>query len=185
MRKQKKGERSEKGEGGGTGARGEGGWQWYFSSVKLKLKSDPQIHPIRIKKNFNSSVVVCFLPLFISVLSVCTDSEEDQLLLHFVVLPGLCLSSPSLWGRAFVSQPPWPTPSPHPPAADTKEKRYFTSNPNKYEFYYESSNSSRFYLGTLRCVQNLLLLLQVPGDDHGHVDRIFLEPILQRQSLYI
>lgn len=40
----------------------------------------------------------------------------------------------------------------------------------------------RVYFGTLRSGQDLLLLLQVSGDDHGHVDRIFLEPILVRQS---
>lgn len=39
-----------------------------------------------------------------------------------------------------------------------------------------------FYLGALCTGQDLLLLLQVSGDDHGHVDRIFLEPVLWKQT---
>lgn len=41
----------------------------------------------------------------------------------------------------------------------------------------------QFYLGALRCVQDPLLLLQVPGYDHGHVHRILLEAILQTHPL--
>lgn len=44
---------------------------------------------------------------------------------------------------------------------------------------------SEFYLDALGGGQNLLLLLQVPGDDHGHADRIFLEPVLERERVYI
>lgn len=39
----------------------------------------------------------------------------------------------------------------------------------------------RLYICTLHGGQDLLLLLQVFGDDHGHVDWIFLEPILERR----
>lgn len=41
----------------------------------------------------------------------------------------------------------------------------------------------RFYLGALCRVQDPLFLLQVSGYDHGHVHRILLEAILQRDPL--
>lgn len=37
------------------------------------------------------------------------------------------------------------------------------------------------HLHALRLSQDVLLLFQVPGDNHGHVDRILLEPILERE----
>lgn len=39
-----------------------------------------------------------------------------------------------------------------------------------------------FYLHALRIGQDLLLLLQVSGNDHGHVDGVFLKPILEGRS---
>lgn len=37
-----------------------------------------------------------------------------------------------------------------------------------------------FYFSTLCSGQDLLLLLQVSGDDHGHADWVLLEAILER-----
>lgn len=41
----------------------------------------------------------------------------------------------------------------------------------------------RLYLDALCRVQDLLFLLQISRDDHRHVQRIFLEPILRTRSL--